>query len=199
MNNNTIAVFSRRDPVAFVPLDSPRTYTVAPLTFRERQTLRAEQARQGFHYPSQRQVIDGLRAAVRELAPANMVELFGIIDAAEATPDDADAKARLLAVEMAVADVPVYASLVAARGHYLAMLPWFFARYALRGWEGPDLPDFQRLRGAVPDGLLEAIPSDELEALGWHASNLAEPGAAARGNSEAPSPSPASLTLSTEG
>lgn len=197
--NNVVAVFSRRDAVAYVPPGSPRSYDLAPLSFRERQAMRAEQARQGFHYPSQRQVIDGLRAAVRELAPANTAELLAVIEAAEATPDDADAKARLLAVEMAVSDVPVYASLVAARGHYLAMLPWFFARYALRGWAGPDLPEFQRVRGLVPDELLEAIPADEFEALGWHASNLAEPGAAARGNSEAPSPSPASQTLSTEG
>jgi len=192
-------VFSRRDQQQFSPPGSPNVYTIAPLTFRERQAMRTEMAREGCQYPAQPQVMAALRAAVREIAPDNIAEHLAVIDALETTPEDADVRARALALEMAVADVPVYANLVAARTRYLGMVPWFTARYALRGWAGQDLPPFRRDRGAVPDELLDALPPDDLEAVGWRASQLTEPNAAAVGNSEAPSPSPDSLTPSPAG
>jgi hypothetical protein len=86
--------------------------------------------------------------------------------------------------------VPVYAGLLAARQRYLGTLPWVAARHALRGWEGDGLPLFQRVRGLVPDDLLDAVPQDDVEAVGWRASTLMQPGRDAEGNSGAPSPSP---------
>ena len=86
--------------------------------------------------------------------------------------------------------MPIYAGLLAARQLYLGTLPWVAARHALRGWEGDRLPPFRRERGTVPDDLLELLPQDEVEAIGWHASTLMNVSPAAEKNSAAPSPSP---------
>jgi hypothetical protein len=192
-------IFSRRDAEAFVPDGSDRTYTVAPLTFRERQTFRADMAREGGIYPSREQLLDGLRAAVREMAPANTDDLIAAIDAAEADPKDADAQAKLGIIEAACAEMPAYAGLLAARQRYIGMLPWVAARHALRGWEGPGLPPFRRERGLVPADLLDVLPDAELEAVGWRASDMMQPGADAAGNSGAPSPLPETPAPTTEG
>jgi hypothetical protein len=61
------------------------------------------------------------------------------------------------------------------------------------------LPPFQRLRGLVPDELLDALPQDDVEAVGWRASTLMQPGRDAEGNSGAPSPSPETPAPMTAG
>jgi hypothetical protein len=184
-------VFSRRDAEWFAPLGAVgRHYLIAPLTYRERQAFRADLAREGGIYPSHAQMLNALRAAVREASPGNSDELLAVIDASEATPDDAAVQVQLGTIEAACAIVPVYAGLLAARQRYLGTLPWVAARHALRGWEGDRLPPFRRLRGLVPDDLLDALPQDDVEAVGWRASTLMQPGRDAEGNSGAPSPSP---------
>ncbi|MFZ4410577.1 MAG: hypothetical protein ACOYOH_24740 [Paracraurococcus sp.] len=183
-------VFSRRDADWFAPPSTDRRYLVAPLTYRERQAFRADLAREGGVYPSHAQMLDALRAAVREASPGNADELLAVIDASEATPDDADVQVQLGTIEAACATVPVYAGLLAARQRYLGTLPWVAARHALRGWEGDGLPPFRRARGLVPDGLLDALPQDDIEAVGWRASTLMQPGQDAAKNSGAPSPPP---------
>lgn len=183
-------VFSRRDAEWFAPPSAAgRRYLVAPLTYRERQAFRADLAREGGIYPSHAQMLDALRAAVREASPGNANDLLAVIDASEATPDDADVQIQLGTIEAACATVPVYAGLLAARQRYLGTLPWVAARHALRGWEGDGLPTFRRTRGLVPDDLLEALPQEDVEAVGWRASTLMQPGRDAEGNSGAPSPS----------
>jgi hypothetical protein len=49
----------------------------------------------------------------------------------------------------------------------------------------------------VPEALLDLLPGDEIEAIGWRASALMLPGADAAGNSGAPSPSPETPEPST--
>ena len=192
-------VVSRRDVVPFSPDGSPRCYTVAPLTFRERQNFRADLAREGGVYPQRAQMLDALRAAVQEVAPGNAHELLAAIASADAAPEDATLQARLGSIEAACAEVPGYAGLLAARQRYIGMLPWVAARHALRGWDGPGLPPFQRVRGGVPAELLDLLPDDEIEAIGWKANELMQVAPSAKGNSVAPSPSPASPAPSTEG
>ncbi|MCZ8147366.1 MAG: hypothetical protein O9325_05875 [Roseomonas sp.] len=192
-------VFSRRDAEWFAPPGTDRRYLVAPLTYRERQAFRADLAREGGIYPSHAQMLDALRAAVREASPDNADELLAVIDASEATPDDADVQVQLGTLEAACATVPVYAGLLAARQRYLGTLPWVAARHALRGWEGDGLPPFRRLRGLVPDDLLDALPQDEIETVGWRASTLMQPGRDAEGNSGARSPSPETPAPMTAG
>ncbi len=41
------------------------------------------------------QMLDALRAAVREASPGNSDELLAVIDASEATPDDAEVQVQL--------------------------------------------------------------------------------------------------------
>lgn len=183
-------VFSRRDVVEFAPEGSPRSYVLAPLSFRERQAYRADVARECGVFPQRSQLIAALRAAIHEAAPNNADALLADIDAAEATPDDDDAQARLTAIEANAAGAPVYAELLAARERYLGTLPWVAAKHVIRGWEGPGLPEFRRVRGTVPEELLEAIPDGEIDAIGWRAVALMQPGGNAEGNSGAPSPSP---------
>jgi len=192
-------IFSRRDAVDFTLPGTERHYAIAPLTFRERQGFRADLAREGGIFPARGQLLDALRAAVREMAPGNAPELLAAIDAAETAPDDADVQVRLAAIEAACAEAPGYAALLAARQRYLGMLPWVAARHALRGWSGPGLPEFRRERGVVPADLLDLLPDAEIEAVGWRASELMQPTPAAQGNSEAPSPLPEIPAPTTEG
>ena len=193
-------VFSRRDAEWLTPPSAAgRRYLVAPLTYRERQAFRADLAREGGIYPSHTQMLDALRAAVREASPGNADELLAVIDASEATPDDAEVQVQLGTIEAACATVPVYAGLLAARQRYLGTLPWVAARHALRGWEGDGLPPFRRARGLVPDDLLDALPQEDVEAVGWRASTLMQPGRDAEGNSGAPSPSPETPAPTTAG
>jgi hypothetical protein len=63
----------------------------------------------------------------------------------------------------------------------------------LRGWEGTDLPPFKRDRGLVSEALMDALPQEDIEPIGWRASALMQPSRDAEKNSAAPSPSPASL------
>jgi hypothetical protein len=191
MEKPMTVVFSRRDAEWFAPPSATgRRYLIAPLTYRERQAFRADLAREGGIYPSHAQMLDALRAAVREVSPGNADDLLAVIDASEATPDDAEVQVQLGTIEAACATVPVYAGLLAARQRYLGTLPWVAARHALRGWEGDGLPPFRRARGLVPDDLLDALPQEDVEAVGWRASTLMQPGRDAEGNSEAPSPLP---------
>jgi hypothetical protein len=183
-------VFSRRDAERFTPPGSKRAYLIAPLTFRERQAYRADLARDGGIYPSRPQMMDAMRAAVTELAPDNASELLAAIETAEANPDDTAAASRIFAIETMCSAVPSYGALLSARQRHLGMAPWVAARHALRGWEGPSLPPFARVRGAVPEDLLDLLPVEEIEAIGWRAVVLLQPAPAAVGNSGAPSPSP---------
>jgi len=188
-----IPVFTRREAERFAPPGSPRSYLLAPLTFRERQSFRADMAREGGIYPPRAQLLDGLREAVREASPANAEELIGHIDAAEADADGEDraVQQRLATIEAACAGLPVYATLLAARQRYAGMLPWVAARHALRGWDGDGLPPFARTGGMVPAELLDLLPGDEIEAVGSRAAELMQPDRSAEGNFAPPSSSPA--------
>jgi hypothetical protein len=186
-------VFSRRDAEWFSPPHAPeRRYLIAPLTFRERQAFRADLARDGGIYPPQAQMLEALRLAITEAAPANAEELAVAIARAEAEPDDPEAQAPLAMIEAACAAIPSYAGLLAARQRYIGMLPWVAARHALRGWEGTDLPPFKRDRGLVSEALMDALPQEDIEPIGWRASALMQPSWDAEKNSAAPSLSPAS-------
>ena len=177
-------ILSAAEAVEFQPPGSPRSYTLAPLTFRERAAFRADMARTAGAYPSRAQLFGALRAVVRELSPGNAAELLDLLDAAEADEagEDRETQVRLAALEAQVATQPTYAAMAAARVHYSNMLPLVAARHALRGWQGPDLPEFRRERGLVPDELLDAVPFADLTAIGNKAADLMAPSEAAAGN-----------------
>ena len=206
-------VFSAHDLVAFSPPDSPRTYRIAPLTYRERIGFRAALAREAGLRPSPQDVSMALRTALREIAPTNLDTALAVVDAADAAradaeraPQDADAQARLAEAHARLAviisacmDVPVYAELRAASERWTGMAPWVACRHALRGWDGPGLPAYQRDKGLVPEVLLDVMPASEIAAVGWRAFLLVSLDRSAEGNSAAPSPSPGIPTPSPEG
>jgi hypothetical protein len=199
MTDEPLPVFSRAETRAVQPPGSPRTYTMAPPTYLERQALRADLTRTAGANPSQPQMFDAIRAAIREIAAANAAELLAVVDAAEAAPEDRDTQARLAAIEAAVGTVPVYAELRAARERFAGAMPYIAARHLLRGWDGPQLPAFRRVNGLVPDHLLDLLPIDEITAIGWAGWDLMQVGPSAEKNSAAPSPSPATPETSPEG
>jgi hypothetical protein len=201
-------VFSAYDLVAFTPPGSPRTYRLAPLTYRERIAFRAALAREAGMRPSPQDVSNGLRAALREVAPANIDEALAVVDEADAAreADDAalksklaEAQARLAVIITACMDVPAYAELRAAGERWTGMAPWVACRHALRGWDGPGLPVFRRDKGLVLEELLDVLPASEVTAVGWRAFLLVSLDRSAEGNSAAPSPSPETQTPLPEG
>lgn len=177
-------VTSRDDLAEFTPPGSPNAYTLAPLTYRQRQAFYAAMQREGYSYPSRAELFRTIRRVIQELAPANAAELLDMVAAAEADErqQDAEIQARLREFEYRIADQPAYAVLVAARGEYLGMQPFFAAKHALRGWQGEALPPFALERGVVPDSLLDRLPPDDLVAVGLRAVELMQPTQAAAKN-----------------
>lgn len=194
-------VLSAAQTVEYQPPESPRTYILSPMTYRERQAFRTDHARESGVYPDRSQMLAALRQAIRVAKPENADELLATVDAAEADEkgEDTAAQTALSAIEAALASDPGYATLLAARQRCLGMMPWCAARHALRGWSGPGLPMFKRERGAVPAELLDTLPEEEIVAIGTKAMALMRPDKAAEGNSAAPSPSPASQAPTPEG
>lgn len=201
-----VPVFAASDPYTLKMDDSPNVYTLAPMTFRQRVAFRAEMARIAGVRPSQEDYNNALVAAVTELAPSNMDEALAILaEAAELTKQleglavESEDRPGLLArskivqahvnqLMVACMDVPVFADLRASHQRWEGMAPYVAAKYSLIGWEGPGLPPFARVRGAVPDDVLDVLPPSELTRVGWRAFVLASVDKAAAGNSGQPSP-----------
>jgi len=206
-------VFSALETVAFTPPGSPRSYMLAPLSYRQRIAFRAALAREAGVRPSQKDESAALRTALRDLAPANLDELLAVVDAVDAAhsdvaaePKDVDAHARLAEAQARLAvintfcmDAPVCAELRAAGERWSGMLPWVACRHMLRGWEGPGLPAFKLEKGMAPEDMLDAMPPTEIEVVGYQAVLLMSPDRNAVGNSEAPSPAPETPKDSPEG
>lgn len=144
-------------------------------------------------------MMDVLRHALRELAPDNLDACLATIDAAEATPEDRTLHAQMSVIEHAVAGVSAYDAMQEKHIRHREALVLCTVRHSLKGWEGPGLPGFALVDGLVPDTLLDAMPAAELDAVFAHSRVLHYLGPDALGNSEAPSPSPASPAPTPEG
>lgn len=191
-------VFSLLDTVAFTPPSSPRTYHLSPLSVRERNRLR-RMLREITDPPDRAVMLGVLRECLIEIQPANLAEALAQVDEAEAAPDDKAAQARLAVLERAARNIPAYAELLEAQLLYSETQPWLTARFCLRGWSGPGLPDFCREGELVPENLMDAIPAAEFDAIAGRANVLIWLGPSAVGNFAAPSPSPAPPTPTPEG
>ncbi|MBU8540808.1 hypothetical protein [Falsiroseomonas tokyonensis] len=191
-------ILSRDDSVWHQPPGSPRRYLLAPMTRRERNLFRRAMVIEGAVMHSNERILEGLRFAVQELAPANLDEVLALIDEAEAEQKERQADpagqagpatARLVPIEAAARAVPAYATLLADRSFFMATYPAVAARFALRGWEGPGLPEFQRRNGEAAADALEAVPDDDLTSLGIEAYRMAFLSQDAEKNCAAPSQS----------
>ena len=153
-------------------------YTVAPLTIRERAAYRADMAREGCRLPMRDELLAGLSSAMKELAPDNLPELLEVIARAEAAMADgaepvtkADEDA-LRVMESAARKVPAYAAMLGDQVAWFSLMPLVTARHALRGWNSKLLPPFARVRGLVPDELLEEVGEEDLSAIAGAAMEL---------------------------
>lgn len=192
----------------FSPPGSPRCYRLAPLSYHERIDYKGRLTDQAGLLPSQHDLFLAMRAALAEVNPPNIEDLRGMIDAAHAirvqqdaaimsgsvipppTAEEQVALGHCLALEARLSTVPLYAALLKQRERHNVMVPYLAAQAALRGWDGPDLPEFDRVDGLVPEALMEALDGlGELNAVGWRAHRLAMPGSSAVGNFASPSPS----------
>ena len=183
-------VFSALDAEDFKPSQSPRTYKIAPLSYRERNRLRRMVRDVVGETPERDLMLGVLRECLQQIQPANLAEALSHVDEAMASPDDKGAQARLAVLERAVRHIPAYAELIDAQQRANEEEPWVIARFVLRGWSGPGLPDFMRVDGLVPEDILDAVPAAELDAIRTQARYLMWVGPSAVGNSEPPTPSP---------
>ncbi len=193
-------VFSMLDTVSFQPPRSPRTYTLSPLSYRERNRLRRALRAEAGEPPDRPVMLGVLREVMAEIAPENLAEVLAQIDAAEADPTDRAAQARLAVLERAARHVPAYAELLEAQLAYNEAMPVLTVRFAMRGWSGPGLPAFDAAAdGLVRHDLLEYVPAAELDAIAARANVLIWLGPDAAGNSAGLSPSPESPPPTPEG
>jgi len=153
-------------------------YDVAPLTIRERAAYRADMAGEGCRLPMRAELLEGLASAMKELAPDNLADLLAVIaraDAAQADGAEPLAKAdedALRVMESAARQVPAYAAMLKDQVRWFSMMPLVTARHALRGWNSDLLPAFQRVRGLVPDEVLEECGEEDLSIIAGAAIDL---------------------------
>lgn len=187
---------------------APPVYLIAPMNWRQRAAWRAELARGGVsRIPTDEEFVRAVRAALEEVAPDNSAECLEAVDAmlgvmAAPMPDppppptegaepdparEAEAVRRqgvldaYTAVERAMFSHPKVAAMAAERSMFSSLAPILAAAYALRGWEGVDVP-FVRRNGVVPDDVLDRLDENDLRAAGYRALELMRVSETARKN-----------------
>jgi hypothetical protein len=163
-------------------------YTVAALTIRERAEYRADMAGEGCRLPMRDELLAGLASALKELAPDNLPDLLVVIARAEtALADGAEPLAKadedaLRVMESAARKVPAYSAMLRDQTRWFSLMPLVTARHALRGWQSDLLPTFARVRGLVPDALLEECGEEDLSIIAAAAMDMMQVTKAAEKN-----------------
>ncbi|MBI1243762.1 MAG: hypothetical protein GC202_02060 [Alphaproteobacteria bacterium] len=177
----------------------PPTYHVRVPSLRARAAWRRDVAQAGARMPSNGDLFEALRAALREVGPANLDELLEKVDHAEAMASgrierDSGLAREVAALETQLMASPTYAVLVAARTYWYDVAPVIAASHFLAGWDNVDIP-FVSARGLVPEETLRELPQGHAVEIGFKAiSMMAVSGQDAK-NSASRSPSPAALQL----
>lgn len=169
-----------------------RRFTLAPLSYLEKARYDEYLADEAGLYPGDAALLAALRQVVRTAGAANAEELLAAIEAAELEPENRAAQGVLALIEAQCAALPPYSDMLRLRRARMAQVPFIAAQWSLRGWDGPGLPPFVREGDMVPAALLDALPKEEVAALGGKALTLMALGPDALGNSASPSPSSAS-------
>lgn len=168
-------------------------YLLAPMTWRERARFRSQIAGEGVRFPADAELLRAVRATLTELAPSNLDELLGEVQAFEdalalETTEEPDEVERRLGIGRryeTIVDLlrqhPAVSSLLGLRTLFYEIVPPLAAAFCLRGWENVAVP-FKRTNGVVPDATLDAIPADDLAAIGSQALVLQSVSAAQKGN-----------------
>lgn len=162
-------------------------YVVRPPRFYERIAFRRELTARGAVYPGDAELIAAERDAIGRLELTNGAELLALLDRADearATGADLDEAAARELAELErglMAAAPFIAQLIAAREHWLAVLPAVSFALFCDGWGGlegelqGEVPAFRKVAGMIPDAVLDRLPPDDIEAAGWRANSLMAP------------------------
>ncbi len=184
------------------PFETPRAYILAVPGLMERAAWRRDLNAAGARYYDDQAL---LRALQKQIAVAldeddpERERLVGLIEdfiAAPAGTAPEEMRAEIDQVELVIRGASVeYASMLAARAHWLDVAPIMACRHFLRAQENPDKV-FRRRHGLIDDAELVAIPEAEMLEVGFRIIGLMTPSKAQEKNSAPPSLSPAAPTTS---
>lgn len=193
---------TKKDLIRFTPeRDNAPTYLLGVPTLAGRANFRRKIEEEGASFISDAALLDTLRDGVREHVTDNQKEeVLGLIDEFEAcAPLEIlpELISKIKDIEKQIRDVyPTYREAVAARGYYLSIMPLVAAKCFLRGIEGGDVK-FQSKAGTVTDECMDALPEEDVKAIGWEAFQLLTPTAAQIKNSGSPLQSAANPEILT--
>lgn len=189
-----------------VPVDQI-TYLVAVPTLLTRASYRREVASLGAIYHSDSTMLNALRDGVRDcVADRQQGELIEIINSFEIEQeklsdlgDEAtdteresldDLRNRVDDIERFMQrEYDRYSEMAADRGYWLSIAPIIAFRQFVTGWEGGEL-QYKSKRGQVCESLMDSLPSDHIDIVGWKAITLMSPSGGQEKNSESQSQSP---------
>ena len=193
--------------VVRVPVDDV-TYLVAVPTLLSRAVYRRDVQSLGAVYHSDESMLNTLRDGVRECVADDqqgvLIELINSYEietkAMAEIGDDAndqereslkDLQARMGEIESFMQrEYDVYNQMSADRGYWLSIAPIMAFRHFVKGWEGSELR-YKERGGMLCEALLDAMPAEHIDVVGWKAITLMSPTGGQEKNSESQSQSPA--------
>lgn len=195
--------FSSKEVVR-VPVDQV-TYLVAVPTLLSRATYRREVASLGAVYHSDETMLNALRDGVRECVVDNQQgTLIEIIDSFEIEQQKAvdigddvtdeeresleDLRNRVDEIERFMQrEYGRYNQMSADRGYWLSVAPIVAFAQFVTGWEGGEL-NYKARNGQVCESLMDHMPANHVDVVGWKAITLMSPTGGQEKNSELQSP-----------
>lgn len=191
----------RFTPPSYKDREDAPVYLMQPPSIMQRANWRRDLMAMGATYPTDEQLIEGMRRVIRQSGSPNTDEALDLIDrfvAAKAEGDvGADLADAFAGIEQGLQQVPAYGELVARRMHWLELAPILAARNFITGWEGLNLA-FRRVNGRLPDELLNALPEEDVKAVGMHIIGLMTVNRTLAGNSASPSSNGSDPSSSTD-
>jgi len=187
-----------------VPVDGV-TYLVAVPTLLTRASYRREVAALGAVYHSDEKLLNVLRDGVRECVAGDQVgTLIEIInsyeieskkvadlgdEANEAEKESlADLRNRMDEIEQFMTrEYDPYNRMAADRGYWLSIAPIIAFRHFVKGWEGETDVQYKERGGQVCESLMDHLPPEHIDVVGWKSIMLMSPTGGQEKNSESQS------------
>jgi hypothetical protein len=190
------------------------TYLVSVPSLLARAAYRRDVQSLGAVYHSDASMLntlrDGIRACVVENQQAALVEIVNSYelesekatdlgdDISEAEQESLDdLRDRMTDIEQFMQrEYDEYNAMSADRGYWLSVAPIVAFRHFVKGWEGSELR-YKERGGLLCEEMMNAIPPEHIDIVGWKAITLMSPTGGQEKNSESQSqsaPDPATLT-----
>jgi hypothetical protein len=194
--------FMSTDPVRFCPREGEAetgapVYFIRPASLKQRAAFNRALLAEGASYARDEEMRSVFRAGVEQMiddrdqpAALNLVDRLD----AGATLSTEENKAVAELERFIVVTYKPYSSLLAQRHFWLEMAPLLAAQMFLVGWENIDLP-FEVKNGLVLEALLQALPMGDVNKIGMRALELSRPSEQQRKNSDSPSKSEETRTV----